>query len=57
MDCQVGMNSPVSRKSSVRGPHHDTPGEVYAGLLYFRDAKDKSTGGDLQGARDPTLLV
>ena len=44
------MNSPVTRKSSVRGPHHDTPGELYGALLYFRDAADKSTGGDLQGA-------
>ena len=53
MDCQVAMNSPVRAKSAVRGPHLDGPGEVWAGLLYFRHAKDDvSTGGELQvGAR------
>ncbi|KAK3244253.1 hypothetical protein CYMTET_46127 [Cymbomonas tetramitiformis] len=48
MDCQVGMNSPSKSMSTVRGPHHDAPEEVWAGLLYFRQPKDKSKGGDLQ---------
>eukprot|EP00976_Prorocentrum_cordatum_P078958 1183347-Prorocentrum_minimum.AAC.1 len=45
------MNSPVTRPSkfSVRGPHHDMKIEVWAGLLYMREKKDKSTGGALNG--------
>uniref|UniRef100_A0A7S0RC11 Prolyl 4-hydroxylase alpha subunit Fe(2+) 2OG dioxygenase domain-containing protein n=1 Tax=Pyramimonas obovata TaxID=1411642 RepID=A0A7S0RC11_9CHLO len=49
VDCQIAMNSPVTRPSkfSVRGPHHDMKIEVWAGLLYMREKKDKSTGGAL----------
>mmetsp|Transcript_41736 Transcript_41736/g.50614 ORF Transcript_41736/g.50614 Transcript_41736/m.50614 type:complete len:174 (+) Transcript_41736:2-523(+) len=43
------MNSPATKPSSVRGPHLDRGDEIYAGLLYLRDAKDKITkGGALQ---------
>eukprot|EP00854_Cymbomonas_tetramitiformis_P020416 gene20416-24454_t len=50
VDCQIGMNSPVRTmsKAGVRGPHHDALSEVWGALLYLRDDKDKSTGGDLQ---------
>mmetsp|Transcript_46249 Transcript_46249/g.77105 ORF Transcript_46249/g.77105 Transcript_46249/m.77105 type:complete len:306 (+) Transcript_46249:190-1107(+) len=49
IECQIAMNSPVRRESkfSVRGPHHDMKIEVWAGLLYMREKKDKSTGGNL----------
>jgi len=47
LDCQPGINSPVTRVSSVRGPHVDNPVELFAGLLYFRSPEDDSTGGDL----------
>ena len=47
LDCQPGLNSPVTRVSSVRGPHVDNPVELFAGLLYFRSPEDNSTGGDL----------
>jgi hypothetical protein len=46
-DCQPGINTPVTSKSSVRGPHVDNPVELFGGLFYLRDDKDKSSGGDL----------
>ena len=48
LDCQPGINSPVNVVSSVKGPHIDHPNELYAGLLYFRDPSDTSTGSELQ---------
>jgi hypothetical protein len=48
IDCQPGINSPVSRVNSVKGPHLDHPSEIFAGLLYFRHPEDDSTGGDLE---------
>ena len=47
MDCQVGINSPVTRESSVKAPHIDNRGELYAGLLYMRTKEDDSVGGAL----------
>lgn len=47
LDCQPGINTPVTKKSSVRGPHIDNPVELFGGLLYFRDPADDSEGGDL----------
>lgn len=47
LDCQIGINTPLSRPSSVRGAHVDNPVELYAGLLYFKPLQDESTGGDL----------
>jgi hypothetical protein len=46
---QVGVNTPSRRKIplGVRGPHHDRIVEVWAGLLYMRDDKDRSTGAAL----------
>lgn len=48
MDCQPGMNSPVTEVTSVKGPHLDNAHELYAALLYFRHPEDKSQGGDLE---------
>ena len=36
LDCQVGMNKPVSSRSVVRGPHTDNTSEIWAGLLFFK---------------------
>lgn len=47
LDCQFGMNSPVTQPNSVRVPHVDNPAKLFAGLLYFRSSDDRSTGGDL----------
>jgi hypothetical protein len=48
MDCQPGVNTPVTDKSSVKISHIDNPTQIYASLLYFRDDKDDSSGGDLE---------
>lgn len=48
MDCQFGMHSPVSAVTSARGPHVDNRAKLFAALLYFRHADDRSTGGDLE---------
>jgi hypothetical protein len=47
-DLQPGINTPVTRSSSVRKPHIDSHTELFAGLLYLRDPNDTSTGGDLE---------
>jgi hypothetical protein len=47
LDCQFGVNSPVSSPGSVRGPHIDKPCKLYAALLYFRHPDDNFAGGDL----------
>ena len=48
LDCQICINTPVTRYSSVRGIHTDGPDELYAMLLYFRrPAEDAVVGGDL----------
>ena len=56
MDCQVGINSPVTKISTVRGLHYDIPTEVWAGLLYMRQARDTARGGHFRG-RDPPPLA
>ncbi len=48
LDCQFGMNSPVTTPSAVRGPHLDNPAKLFAALLYFRHADDVSIGGELE---------
>jgi len=48
IDCSIGMNTSVTQKSSVRGPHVDIPNKLFVGLLYFRLKKDDSEGGDLE---------
>lgn len=47
LDCQPGMNSPVTQKTTVKGPHLDHQNELYGGLLYFRHPEDNSSGGEL----------
>ena len=46
-DFQPGINSPVTRESSVRKPHIDSEEEIIAGLLYLREEDDDSKGGEL----------
>lgn len=48
LDMQIGLNTPVTSPSSVRGPHLDDPRKLFAGLLYLRLEGDDSSGGDLQ---------
>jgi hypothetical protein len=48
LDCQIGINSPVTVEgTSVIGPHLDNPKELYAGLFYMRHPDDRAAGGDL----------
>jgi len=47
IQCQFGVNSSVWRESSVRTAHIDNPRKIYNALLYCRDPKDDSEGGDL----------
>lgn len=47
MDCQFGVNSPVSDPTSVRGAHVDKPVKLVAALLYMRLPDDFSGGGEL----------
>ena len=47
LDVQAAINTPVTKKSRVRGPHIDDPREVYAGLVYFPVEGD-TAGGNLE---------
>ena len=59
LDCQIGINSPVTQESSVKSAHVDNRVELFAGLLYLRQADDKSTGGDLDiyKPKDPMMTI
>lgn len=46
LDCQICINSPVTKKSTVSVPHLDEPHEVWAALFYMRE-QDDHAGGDL----------
>lgn len=48
MDCQIGVNTPNTRRAPerVRGPHVDFEGELWAGMLYMPHWFD-TAGGDL----------
>jgi hypothetical protein len=48
LDCQIGINTPATERSSVRGVHTDAPEELYAMLLYMREEADDTEGGALQ---------
>jgi len=49
LDCQICVNTPVTqRETSVRTAHVDDPLELFAGLLYMRDIRDESKGGELE---------
>ena len=47
LDCQPGLNTPVLRSNTVRGPHVDNPVELFGGLLYCRLPEDDSEGAEL----------
>lgn len=46
MDTQLAINTPVRKTSRVRGPHVDSPDEIFGGLLYMPMPGDDA-GGDL----------
>ncbi len=46
-DCQFVINTPTSGDTKVIEPHLDNPKEFYACLLYMKDEKDSSSGGNL----------
>jgi len=48
LDCQIGINTPATQVSSARGVHADAREELFAILLYFKDAEDDTAGGDLE---------
>ena len=48
LDCQFGVNSPVTELSSTRGPHVDSGAKLFSSLLYFRHEDDDSTGGEYE---------
>ncbi|CAE06946.1 hypothetical protein [Parasynechococcus marenigrum] len=48
LEGDVGINTPLSLPTSVRGPHVDGMQKIFAGLLYFRRSCDLSSGGDLE---------
>lgn len=48
LDCQFGVNTPVSEVGAPRGPHVDRGAKLFSALLYFRDEKDESTGGEYE---------
>jgi hypothetical protein len=47
LDCQFVMNTPVTRKSSVKTAHIDLCDKIFSALFYMRDPRDGSAGGDL----------
>ena len=47
-ECQPGLNTPLTRTQSVRGPHLDNPIELYGGMFYMPDPNDLSFGGELE---------
>ena len=47
-DCQVVIHDPLPNESTTRSVHIDCFQEIYAGLLYIKQERDKSTGGDLE---------
>jgi hypothetical protein len=47
LDCQFVMNTPVTRKSSVKTAHIDLCDKIFSALYYMRDPRDTSQGGDL----------
>jgi hypothetical protein len=45
-DCQFVRHDVVPEGETTRTPHYDNLHEIYAGLLYFKNYQDTSTGGD-----------
>jgi hypothetical protein len=48
LDAQIGGNTPVQYRSSVRKSHLDSARKLYAGFIYFRPEDDNSKGGDFE---------
>jgi len=48
LDCQFGVNSPVTELSSTRGPHVDSGAKLFSSLLYFRSEDDDSTRAEYE---------
>ena len=48
LDAQISINTPVTKKSSVRKAHTDNTNKIFSGLFYLRQSDDDSSGGDLQ---------
>src|SRR5262245_1896497 len=48
LERQIGINTPVTRRSATRAVHTDNPDELFAMLLYFRRNEDRVPGGDLE---------
>lgn len=56
MDCQFGVNSPVSKVSSVRSAHVDSKHKLFASLLYVPRPDDRAGGNlTLYEYKDPSL--
>jgi len=53
-DTQFVVHNPI-KTGTTRTTHIDNPQELYAGLLYFRQDNDKSTGGDFEIFDTPDL--
>jgi phosphoglycerate dehydrogenase-like enzyme len=47
LDAQLCINTPVKVPTQVRLPHLDAQNKLFFGLLYLRDPKDNSVGGEL----------
>jgi hypothetical protein len=47
LDAQISINTPVTRKSSVRKIHVDSEKKIFSGLVYLRQPNDDSLGGHL----------
>lgn len=47
LECHFGINSPVTKPSSVRSPHLDHPRKLFNALLYCRTPEDDTAGGEL----------
>lgn len=48
LDCQLGVNTPVRSPGSPRGAHVDRGAKLFTALVYFRDEKDDSEGGEYE---------
>ena len=46
--CQPGINTPVNKRTTVRMPHLDKYDTLFTGLLYLKNDKDNSKGGDFE---------
>ena len=45
LDFHIGINTPVKKVDSVRGPHLDNKKSLYTGLCYLKDDDDKTDSG------------